>query len=186
MASVPVPSPATYCSECGKPLEAGAKFCAEGGTAISAAPPERGTPSPSATLIPKSSEDEIATLERMVAEHPGDESYQKLLAVQLHDDAMKDWWKDPKDGKFSCTSVPQIRELIERDGQARHHLLKQSRFARLIGGMKQSQQPRAPAQRAAGRVDALLPVVVHVAIALPPALGPTPAQRSTVSGPTRK
>src|ERR1035437_7094360 len=62
-------------------------------------------------------------------------------------------------------------EFIELDGQTRHHLPKQCRIGRLIGRMKHSQQPRAPSHRAAGRVDAMLPVVLHVAVALPPALG---------------
>jgi len=37
--------------------------------------------------------------------------------------------------------------------------------------LPESQQPRAPARRAAGRVDAILPVVLDVAIALAAMLG---------------
>src|SRR5260370_39298978 len=69
-------------------------------------------------------------------------------------------------------------ELFELDGEARHYLLKQSRVGRLIRGMKQSQQPRAPAHRAAGRIDAMLPVVLHVTIALASTLGHRLAHKS--------
>jgi hypothetical protein len=58
--------------------------------------------------------DDITALERMVIEHPGDESYQKLLAIQLHDDAIRDWWKDPKDGHYLCTSWRQIRHARQQ------------------------------------------------------------------------
>jgi len=79
-------------------------------------------------------------------------------------------------------------KLIELDGQARHHLPKQSRLGRLIRRKKQSQQPRSPAHRATGRVDTMLPVVLHVAIALPPTLGRRLARKApkvTRQGSTR-
>jgi hypothetical protein len=44
--------------------------------------------------------------------------------VQLHDDAMKDWWKDPKDGQYLCTSFQQIqhaRTQLNRAAGLRFH-----------------------------------------------------------------
>jgi len=100
---------ATYCAGCGTSLEPGARFCPKCGAAINAANAQANAPFPSAAISATLPTDEIAELERIAGEHPEDESYQKLLAVQLHDDAMKDWWKDPKDGQYLCTSFQQIQ-----------------------------------------------------------------------------
>ncbi len=103
------PSAAKSCDHCGNPLQANAKFCPKCGSAISGGAAQPTGPTLVAANPVKPSTDEVAELERALAEHPGDESYQKLLAVHLHDDAMKDWWKDPKDGRYLCTSARQIQ-----------------------------------------------------------------------------
>jgi hypothetical protein len=56
---------------------------------------------PVASRATKPVQGDISALEENVARNPSDESYRKLLAVALHDDAMKDWWRDsdPKDKK---------------------------------------------------------------------------------------
>jgi hypothetical protein len=56
-------------------------------------------------------------LEQSVARNPNDESYKKLLAVALHDDAMKDWWEDPKDKSLLCVSyegITHARKQLKR------------------------------------------------------------------------
>jgi len=91
----------SYCPNCGNKLDAAAKFCtgcgAMAGRAVSAAP------TPSAASL--ASADDIAALERSVADNPNDQSYRKLLAIALHDDAMKDWWQDPEDNTLLCVSL---------------------------------------------------------------------------------
>lgn len=99
----------SYCAGCGTSLEPGARFCPKCGAAVNAANAQANAPLPSAAISATVPTDEIAELERIAGEHPEDVSYQKLLAVQLHDDAMKDWWKDPKDGQYLCTSFQQIQ-----------------------------------------------------------------------------
>lgn len=93
----------TFCSNCGTKLDASVKFCAGCGrpTGPAASSPAGRVPPPLAAAAPA---DDIATLERNVAEHPNDESYSKLLAVALHDDALKDWWEDPEDKSLLCVS----------------------------------------------------------------------------------
>jgi hypothetical protein len=105
MASMPTSSNnAAFCNQCGNPLQPSGAFCPSCGSAIGARPTQSvGTTGP--TLVAAKSLNEITGLERAIA----DESYQKLLAVHLHDDAMRDWWKDPKDGQYLCTSVRQIQ-----------------------------------------------------------------------------
>lgn len=93
------------CGGCGTSVEPSVRFCPNCGAAVNPANAPLQFAAASATLPT----DEIAELERLAGEHPEDESYQKLLAVQLHDDAMKDWWKDPKDGQYLCTSFQQIQ-----------------------------------------------------------------------------
>jgi len=108
---------ANFCGHCGNTLHPGAKFCPKCGSSLrnpslpASVPPPPPSPA-SANIMPGS--DDIAALERMVAEHPGDEGYQKLLAIQLHDDAIGDWWKDPKDGHYLCTSWRQIRHARQQ------------------------------------------------------------------------
>ncbi len=96
------------CTHCGGSLSPRARFCARCGAAAGL-PPETIGPVPASPKGNVSTTDDITALQRLVTQHPEDESYQKLLAVQLHDDAMKDWWKDPKDGQYLCTSARQIK-----------------------------------------------------------------------------
>jgi hypothetical protein len=56
---------------------------------------------------------DIASLERQALEHPNDESYQKLLAVALRDEALANCERDPKDGSLLFTSIQQIRHARE-------------------------------------------------------------------------
>jgi hypothetical protein len=99
----------TFCPSCGIALEPGTRFCQQCGTAVSAALIQPATSAAPANVIVSPALDEFTELERLAAEHPEDESYQKLMAVHLHDDAMKDWWKDPKDGQYLCTAYKQIQ-----------------------------------------------------------------------------
>lgn len=115
---------ASFCNSCGTSLEPSVRFCPKCGTAVNAANTQANPPLPSAALTTTHPTDEIAELERLAGEHPEDESYQKLLAVQLHDDAMNDWWQDPKDGQYLCTSFQQIhhaREQLARAAALRFH-----------------------------------------------------------------
>lgn len=98
-----------FCTHCGTQLQPNGKFCSTCGGTTTATAQAGGAPKPSVISIAGSGGDEVAALEQMVAEHPDDPSYQKLLAVQLHDDAMRDWWKDPEDGQLLCTTARQIR-----------------------------------------------------------------------------
>ena len=99
-----------HCSQCGSPVEPDIRFCEDCGTAINAPIPQPPTPPrPSAGFPRKPASDETAELEALVAQNPDDESFQKLLAIQLHDHALKDWWKDPKTGNLLCTTVQQIK-----------------------------------------------------------------------------
>jgi hypothetical protein len=100
---------ANYCGGCGTSLEASVRFCPKCGDAVTATNTQANPTPPSTTITAALPTDEIEELERLAAEHPEEESYQKLLAVQLHDDAMKDWWKDPKDGQYLCTSFQQVQ-----------------------------------------------------------------------------
>src|SRR4051794_31221305 len=102
----------TFCNHCGNVLQSGAKFCSKCGAPLSKPCLESSSSAPPPPLqgVPQtvSPSDQLASLQRMVAEHPGDESYQKLLAMQLHDDAMRGWWKNPEDGRYLCISGQQI------------------------------------------------------------------------------
>ena len=64
--------------------------------------------------------DDISALERNVAEHPNDEGYRKLLAVALHDDAMKDWWEDPEDKSLLCVSKEGLDDARTQLMRANH------------------------------------------------------------------
>jgi len=103
MSSPTVSFSPSYCSHCGNRFDAGVKFCA--GCGRPAAPvggaPAGAMPPP---IVAVAQADDIATLEGNVAEHPDDESYRKLLAVALHDDAMNGWWEDPEDKSLLCVS----------------------------------------------------------------------------------
>ncbi|HEX4019930.1 MAG TPA: zinc ribbon domain-containing protein [Acidobacteriaceae bacterium] len=115
---------ASFCAGCGTSLLADVRFCPKCGAAVNTANTQANAPLLSAAISATLPTDEIAELERIAGEHPEDESYQKLLAVQLHDDAMKDWWKDPKDGQFLCTSFQQIqhaRTQLTRAAALRFH-----------------------------------------------------------------
>jgi hypothetical protein len=129
-------SPA-FCSNCGSKIEAGVKFCAGCGRPAGAATnPAGGTVPP--TLVAAAHGDDIAALERGVAEHPNDESYRKLLAVALHDDAMKDWWEDPEDKELLCVSrqgidharaqLTRASQLQFNDPELRGHIEKSLRL----------------------------------------------------------
>src|SRR5579864_1197330 len=108
-----------FCNHCGSPLQLTAKFCTKCGAPVINSYPQCNTPppplAPAQTISPS---DQIAELQRMVAEHPGDESYHKLLAIQLHDDAIRGWWKDPQDGQYLCTSGQQILYARQQLGRA--------------------------------------------------------------------
>jgi hypothetical protein len=111
-------SPA-FCLHCGNKLDAGVKFCAGCGMPAgpAASSPAGGIPPPTVAMAQS---DDIATLERNAAEHPNDESYRKLLAVALHDDALKDWWEDPADKSLLCVSkqgLDHARAQLSRANQ---------------------------------------------------------------------
>ena len=99
---------ASFCGHCGNTLRPGTKFCPKCGVALSDSSFQQSVPPRPDTVNTLVGSNAIAALERMAADHPGDEGYQKLLAIQLHDDAMSDWWKDPDDGQYLCTSWCQI------------------------------------------------------------------------------
>jgi hypothetical protein len=106
-----------FCDHCGTQAQPQAKFCLKCGATIAKDAQHPSVPKLASVSAATSSGDEISALEQMVADHPADETYQKLLAIQLHDDAMKDWWRDPKDGQLLCTTVQQIqyaRKQIDR------------------------------------------------------------------------
>ena len=94
-----------HCAQCGTKLNAGGRFCPKCGASIAATSPEKvGTTAAPPPPTPVGAENEIAALEQSVANNPNDESYRKLLAVALHDDAMKDWVRDPTDKGWLCVS----------------------------------------------------------------------------------
>jgi len=107
-----------HCAQCGTKFNPGDKFCPKcGASSTWSTQPEPGATEPGSLRVATSPQDDIVALEQIVARNPDDESYRKLLAVALHDDAMKDWWKDPKDGHYLCTSARQIhyaRKQIDR------------------------------------------------------------------------
>lgn len=109
--------PTVNCSKCGTALASGAKFCPKCGASATPAPPTPGIRVVTTPRVSSSARDEIGALEQNVAQNPNDESYKKLLAVALHDDAMKDWWEDPKDKSLLCTSyegVTYARRQLKR------------------------------------------------------------------------
>jgi hypothetical protein len=93
----------SYCSHCGNKLDSQVKFCAGCGKPAGSALGAVARPAPPPPGFAGHADD-ISELERNVAEHPGDEGYRKLLAVALHDDALKDWWQDPEDKDLLCVS----------------------------------------------------------------------------------
>jgi hypothetical protein len=100
------PTPLTeYCAQCSTKFNPGAKFCPKCGASLF---PQASASADASVLAPSravpSSQDEISVLEQSVANNPNDESYRKLLAVALHDDAMKDWVRDPTDKGWLCVS----------------------------------------------------------------------------------
>lgn len=113
--STSYPSNTRHCTQCGDVVESDTRFCgncgAPIGTPTARVPSTQKVIPPTLATVPSgnSANDETADLEALVALHPEDESYQKLLAIQLHDDAMKDWWKDPKSGSLLCTTLQQIK-----------------------------------------------------------------------------
>lgn len=135
----------TFCSHCGNKLDAGVKFCAgcgrPAGSAVSSlaggAPP---------LIVPWAQTDDITTLERNVVEHPNDESYRKLLAVALHDDALKEWWEDPEDKSLLCVSrkgldharaqLARANQLQFNDSELRGHIQDK---LRLVDSMEKRQ-----------------------------------------------
>ena len=62
-----------------------------------------------------------------------------------------------------------------------HHFVEQSRFGRLIGRVKNSEETVAPADGGAGGVDAEIPVVVDIAITLAAAWGVESRRNSATS-----
>lgn len=92
-----------FCAHCGNKLDAGAKFCNGCGQPTGSAASSSGG-SASSIVMATPQLDDIAALERSVADHPNDGAYRKLLAVALHDDALKDWTKDPEDDGLLCVS----------------------------------------------------------------------------------
>jgi uncharacterized Zn finger protein (UPF0148 family) len=96
--------PLMYCTKCGKPLSSGMRFCAACGATVGPTPSQ--SSSSAETAAPSTSD--IESLERSAKEHPDDESYQKLLAVALHDEALANCERDPKDGSLLFSSIQQI------------------------------------------------------------------------------
>ena len=114
------PAPhSTLCAQCGGSLAFTTRFCPHCGTAASSGkplPPPPPPPPPPRQSDPIASSD-IATLKAAVAAHPEDESYSRLLAMELHDDAMRDWWTDP-DGVGRCVSHAGLVRAKMRLGEA--------------------------------------------------------------------
>jgi len=76
----------------------------------------------------------IPELEQLVAEHPNDETYRKLLAVALHDDAMKDWWEDPADKKLLCVTYEGVEYAKNQLRRANELQFNDSTLRQHIGG----------------------------------------------------
>jgi tetratricopeptide (TPR) repeat protein len=111
----PVPVPSGYCAQCRKPISSGARFCNSCGANVSSLKTQTGPSSGSPSSFTGASD--IASLQRLAQEHPNDESYQKLLAVALHDDSLASCERDPQDGSLLFTSIQQIchaREQLTR------------------------------------------------------------------------
>jgi hypothetical protein len=108
----------TICAACGAALQSDTRFCQQCGAAVKSETMQPSTARVQAASLKTLASDQIAELQRLVAEHPEDQSYQKLLAVQLHDDAMKDWWKDPNDGSYLCTTFKQIQHARQQLARA--------------------------------------------------------------------
>lgn len=137
MSSAGVGFSPVFCPHCGNKLDAGVKFCAGCGRPAgpAASSPAGGAPPP---IVPWAQADDLATLERNVTEHPSDESYRKLLAVALHDDAMKDSWEDPEDKSLLCVSkqgvdharaqLTRANQLQFNDPELRGHIQNQLRL----------------------------------------------------------
>jgi hypothetical protein len=102
-------APLAYCTQCGKALQLGARFCDACGTTANLAKNQGG---PSSSSLAGASD--IASLDRLAQEHPNDESYQKLLAVALHDESLANCERDPEDGSLLFTSIQQIRHAREQ------------------------------------------------------------------------
>jgi hypothetical protein len=99
-----------YCKHCGNPMPSGARFCTACGGAVGVPQPKKDNDSQSSVV----GTSDIASLERSAHEHPDDESYQKLLAVALHDEALANCERDPKDGSLLFSSIQQIRNAREQ------------------------------------------------------------------------
>ena len=155
MSSPSVSFSPSYCSHCGTRFDAGVKFCA--GCGRPAAPaggaPAGAMPPP---IVAVAQADDIATLEDNVAEHPDDESYRKLLAVALHDDAMNGWWEDPEDKSLLCVSrqglnharaqLTRANQLQFNDPELRGHIQDK---LRLVDSMEARQQRKQERRRTA-------------------------------------
>jgi len=102
--------PLMYCTKCGKPLTPGVRFCAACGAAAGPTPSQSSLST--GTAAPSTSD--VESLERSAQEHPDDESYQKLLAVALHDEALANCERDPKDGSLLFSSTLQISKAREQ------------------------------------------------------------------------
>jgi uncharacterized Zn finger protein (UPF0148 family) len=138
-----------FCENCGKNLPDTAVFCPACGESTGTEPDPR-TPPASANPIhlapaPDASDgDEIVSLMRSVAQNPDDESYTKLLAIALHDDAMKEWWEDLKGKSLVCVSreslvhaqkqLKRASELRSNDPEVRKEIEK---TARLVASMEE-------------------------------------------------
>jgi hypothetical protein len=128
-----------FCRNCGQPLGSSGKFCSKCGSEVSAV--IDATVGGRATMPLQGG---ISPLEQAVADHPEDESYRKLLAVALHDDAMKDWVEDPEDKNLLCTSrqgINHARNQLTRanslqfdDPTLREHI---GRSLRLVDSMEE-------------------------------------------------
>ncbi len=99
-----------YCTHCGKPVPSGARFCTACGGALGVSQPQKDSDSQSSAA----GTSDIESLERSAQEHPNDESYQKLLAVALHDESLANCERDPKDGSLLFSSIQQISKAKEQ------------------------------------------------------------------------
>lgn len=132
--SLPKSGAPAFCHKCGQPLGSSGSFCSKCGCEVGAVAHTTVVGRATAPL-----QDGISPLELAVAEHPEDESYSKLLAVALHDDAMKNWVEDPEDKSLLCISgadVEYARKQLTRasnlqfnDPTLREHIAKSLRLA---------------------------------------------------------